>query len=57
MKREELIYFVTTLLRKRFHDNFEKQKVDIIDSLTLISAEAIDNAMTVLVKTMSTISD
>ena len=28
MKREELIHFVTTLLRKRFHDNFEKQKVD-----------------------------
>ena len=28
MKREELIHFVTTLLRKRFHDTFEKQKVD-----------------------------
>jgi hypothetical protein len=28
MKREELVYFVETLLRKRFHDNFEKQKLD-----------------------------
>lgn len=28
MKREELVYFVETLLRKRFHDNFNKQQLD-----------------------------
>lgn len=28
MKREEVIYFVETLLRKRFHDNLEKQKIE-----------------------------
>lgn len=28
MKREEVVYFIETLLRKRFHDNAEKQKID-----------------------------
>lgn len=28
MKREEIVHFVETLLRKRFHDVLEKQKID-----------------------------
>lgn len=28
MKREEVVQFVSTVLRKKFHDNFEKQQVD-----------------------------
>ena len=28
MKREEVVYFIETLLRKRFHDNLEKQKIE-----------------------------
>ena len=36
---------------------FYKNYIDIIDSLTLISTEAIDNAMNTLVKTLSTIND
>ena len=28
MKREEIVYFVSTLLRKRFHDTLEKQKIE-----------------------------
>ena len=36
---------------------FYKNYIDIIDSLTLISTEAIDNAMNTLVKTMATINN
>ena len=46
-------YIVSNLLFYKFYTNY----IDIIDNLTIISAEAIDNAMTVLVKTMGTISD
>ena len=28
MKREEIVYFIETLLRKRFHDVAEKQKIE-----------------------------
>lgn len=28
MQREEVVQFVQTVLRKRFHDNFEKQQID-----------------------------
>lgn len=36
---------------------FYKNYVDIIDSLTLISTEAIDNSMETMVKTISTINN
>jgi hypothetical protein len=46
-------YIISNLMFYKFYKNY----IDIIDSLTLISTEAIDNSMTTLVKTVSTIND
>jgi hypothetical protein len=46
-------YIISNLMFYKFYTNY----IDIIDSLTLISAEAIDNSMNTLVKTVSTINN
>ena len=46
-------YIISNLMFYKFYKNY----VDIIDSLTLISTEAIDNSMETMVKTISTINN
>lgn len=46
-------YIMSNLMFYKFYKNY----VDIIDNITLIAAEAIDNSMVVMVKTLQTVNN